>query len=82
MKTIRSLGISDDLVSWLDDYMSAREQFVQLSGYQSGSKTITYGVRQVSIPGPKLFSIFVNDLPDSIRSGDLFMCADDTTQIK
>ena len=52
---------------------------MQLSGYQSGSKTITYGVPQGSILGPKLFSIFVNNLPELIASGDLFMFADDTT---
>ena len=79
LEKLKAIGISGDLFSWLDDYMSARKQFVQLSGYQSGSKTVTYGVPQGSILGPKLFSIFVNDLPESITSGDLFMFADDTT---
>lgn len=59
--------------------MSARKQFVQISGYQSEPKTITHGVPQGSILGPKLFSIFVNDLPESITSGELLMFADDTT---
>ena len=59
--------------------MSACKQFVQLSEYQSEPKTITYGVPQGSILGPKLFSIFVNDLPESITSGNVFMFADDTT---
>lgn len=68
-----------DLLSWLTDYMSARKQFVQISGYQSEPKTITHGVPQGSILGPKLFSIFVNDLPESITSGELFMFANDTT---
>ena len=79
LEKLKAIGISGDLFSWLDDYMSARKQFVQLSGYQSGSKTVTYGVPQGSILGPKLFSIFVNGLPESITSGDLFMFADDTT---
>lgn len=79
LEKLKAIGISGDLFSWLEDYMSARKQFVQLSGYQSGSKTITYGVPHGSILGPKLFSIFVNDLPESITSGDLFMFADDTT---
>ena len=79
LEKLKAVGISGDLFSWLVDYMSARKQFVQLSGYQSGTKTITYGVPQGSILGPKLFSIFVNDLPESITSGDLFMFADDTT---
>ena len=29
--------------------------------------------------GPRLFSIHVNDLPDFVKSGILFMFADDTT---
>jgi len=75
----KAIGVSGDLLSWLDDYMSARKQFVQLSEFQSKHKTITYGVPQGSILGPKLFSIFVNDLPESITSGDVFIFADDTT---
>ena len=71
--------MSGDLLSWLDDYLSARKQFFQLSGFQSKQKTITYGVPQGSLLGPKLFSIFVNDLPESITGGNVFMFADDTT---
>lgn len=70
-------GISSDLLSGLTDYMSARKKFVQISGYQSEPKTITHGVP--SILGLKLFSILVNDLPELITSGELFMFADDTT---
>ena len=82
LEKLKAIGVSGDLLSWLDDYMSARKQFVQfvqLSEYQSEPKTITYGVPQGSILGPKLFSIFVNDLPESITSGNVFMFADDTT---
>jgi len=79
LEKLKAIGISGDLLSWIDDYMCTRKQFVQISGYQCGSKTITYGVPQNSILGPKLFSIFVYDLPEVITSGDLFMFADDTT---
>jgi len=79
LEKLKAIGISGDLFSWLDDYMSACKQFVQLSEYQSGSKTIRYGVPQGSTLGLKLFSILVNDLLESITSGDLFMFADDTT---
>ena len=61
--------------------MSVRKQLCNFPGYQSRSNTITYGAPQGSILGLKLFSIFVNDLPESITSGDLFMFADDTTII-
>ena len=79
LEKLKAFGVSVDLLSWLDDYMSARKQFGQLSEYQSEPKTISYGVPQGSILGPKLFSIFVNDLPESITRGNVFMFADDTT---
>ena len=79
LEKLKAIGVSGDLLSWLDDYLSARKQFVQLSGFQSKQKTITYAVPQGSILGRKLFSIFVNDLPESITGGNVFMFADDTT---
>ena len=36
-------------------------------------------VLYISTAGPKLFSIFVNDLAESITSGKLYLFADDTT---
>ena len=40
---------------------------------------IEFGVPQGSLLSPRLFSILVNDLPDAISVGHLFMYADDTT---
>ena len=59
--------------------MSMRQQFVQISGNKSEPATVRFGVPQGSILGPNLFSIFVNDLAESITSGELYLFADDTT---
>ena len=33
---------------------------------------------QGSLPGPRLFGFYVNDIPDSVESGEVEMLADDT----
>ena len=53
--------------------------FVNVNGTESDIKTITYGVPQGSLLGPRLFSIHVNDLPEFVKAGILLMFADDTT---
>ena len=50
-----------------------------MNGTESDIRIIIYGVPQGSLLGPRLFSIQVNDLPDFVKSGILFMFADDTT---
>ena len=59
------------LFSWLANYLSNRNQFVQTSGEKSALQPVNYGIPQGSILGPRLFSIYANDLPESTSCGDL-----------
>ena len=50
-----------------------------MNGEQSETKEVYFGAPQGSLLGPRLFSILVNDLPESITKGNLHMYAGDTT---
>lgn len=66
LEKLKATVISGLLFSWLANYLSNRNQFVQISGKKSALQPVKYGVPQGSILGPRLFSIYVNDLPESI----------------
>ena len=76
---LKALGVSEDMWIWLMDYLARRSQLTQIDGAFSESKLVKIGVPQGSLLGPRLFITYVNDIPDSIRSGDVYMYADDTT---
>ena len=44
----------------------------------SQPRNVQLGIQQGSILGPQLFSLYVNDLPSSVKNGRVMMYADDT----
>ena len=78
---IESYGISGKFLGWIKSFLSNREQCVVLNGCKSGWQKVLSGVPQGSILGPLLFTIYVNDFPQSISSS-VFMFADDTKLIR
>ena len=75
---LRSMGISGDLYKLLENYLSGRLQRVVLNGQMSSWKPFLAGVPQGSILGPLLFLIYINDLPNELKS-NAKLFADDTS---
>ena len=40
---------------------------------------VSFGIPQGSVLGPTLFALFTNDLPTSVKTGSVYMFADDTS---
>ena len=55
-----------------------RKQFVHIDSQSSEELAVTSGVPQVSILGPLLFIIYINDLPRCVKHCSVNMYADDT----
>ena len=59
--------------------MEERQQYTEVNGTSSELKEVRYGVPQDSLLGPRLFSIFMNDISESISAGEVHLYADDIT---
>ena len=77
-QNLQASGLCGDSFDWIANYLNNRHQFVSINGTNSEKMRLTSGVPQGSLLGPRLFSIFANDLPSTLDS-KLEMFADDST---
>ena len=78
LSKLYTFGIDGPLLQWFTSYLSGRQQRVVVNGSFSSWGVAKSGVPQGSILGPVLFLMFVNDMPDVLKSSSLAMYADDS----
>ena len=67
-------GVSND---WFKSYLSNRNQYVSINGFDSGLTSINCGVPQGSVLGPLLFLLYINYLNQAIKFCKVHHFADD-----
>ena len=78
VEKMRTLKFSNSFINLITDYLSDRQQFVQIDNKKSVLRNVNSGVPQGSILGPTLFNLYVYDLAENTQSSSL-QFADDST---
>ncbi len=78
---MKSFGLSDVVVRWIEAYLSGWVSRVQRGGEHSGAIPMHSGVPQGSVIGPLLFLLFVNDLQDVLERMTLLFADDGDPEV-
>lgn len=85
LEKLKNTGIINTALAIFKSYLLNRKQIVEMYNgdikVASKWETIKTGVPQGSILGPLLFLIYVNDLPENVKTGTITLFADDTSII-
>ena len=77
LRRLSSYGIKGALLSWITSFLTNRRQCVSIKGSTSTWKPVESDVPQGSVLGPILFIIYVNEIPEIVKS-HIWIFVDDT----
>lgn len=77
VKLVNDFSFASSAVSFIKDYLTDRMQCVSIDGHISQPIAVHQGIPQGSVLGPLIFSLYINNLPRSLRSMLHHMFADD-----
>ena len=71
-------GVDTSSVKWFESYLCDRSQKCSINGRLSNPAQVSCGVPQGSNLGPRLFLVYINDLPSCLSLSSPRMFTDDT----
>ena len=77
LKKLEAIGFSGKCIQWFQSYLCGRIFFIEMENQLSVYRKMSCGVLQGSILGPLLFLIYVNNIPQTVKS-NLFLYASDS----
>ena len=75
---LRQCGVQGKMLTWIEQFLTNRKQFVTINGFHSMLALVLNGVPQRSVLGPILFLIYINDLQNHLSGSTAGSFADDT----
>ena len=76
LRKLFKIGFHNKLITFFKSYLANRKQYVFYNGIHSKEYSNSSGVPQGSILGPLIFSIFINDLPNVLKTNVLIFADD------
>jgi hypothetical protein len=83
IKKLEAMGVRDEAIRWINSYLSERYFSTCINDHKSNPLPLEMGVPQGSVLGPLLFTIYVKDLGDLIKTtGMRYHCYADDVQLQ